>query len=123
MKTWVQVVCKGRQVPCVHFTQERRKLLKINLGAKVVSRTLVGKRYHLYFDNFVLLGFSDGRSSRRQAVCLWHLPQRPNNCKQVVKTHKQLHCIGVYQTALLSKETTSRLNLQCKLIVNGRHIS
>ena len=27
-----------------------------------------------------------------------------NNCKQVFKTHKQLHCMGVYQTAVLSKK-------------------
>ena len=39
-----------------------------------------------------------------------------NNCKQVFK---QLHCMGVYQTAVLSKETIlhySRLILECKLI-------
>ena len=41
------------------------------------------------------------------------------NYKQVFKTHKQLHCMGVYQTALLSKETFlnySSLILECKLI-------
>ena len=26
-----------------------------------------------------------------------------NNCKQVFKTHKQLHCMAVYETALLCK--------------------
>ena len=37
---------------------------EVNLGAKVVkklSRTLVGKKYHLYFDNF-LFSLADGRS-------------------------------------------------------------
>ena len=28
-----------------------------------------------------------------------------SNCKQVFKAHKQLHCMGVYQTALLFKKT------------------
>ena len=39
--------------------------------------------------------------------------------KQVFK-HKQLHCMGVYQTAVLSKKTFlnySRLILECKLKV------
>ena len=33
----------------------KEKFTEVNLGAKIVkklSRTLVGKRYHLYFDNF-----------------------------------------------------------------------
>jgi len=76
-KVWVRADSHNGFLCNFDIYTGREESAETNLGAKVVkklSRTLVGKRYHLYFDNFFLLFL--GGSSGRRAVCLWYLPQR-----------------------------------------------